>query len=94
MTDRDIELGSVPEEADGTERDQQHRGGQTKMPGLDATEDTSAVPGTDGECPGYEQRPTGDLEPFLDDSERLLGDLERLPTGIERRRGTPDDLSE
>ena len=53
MTDRDVELGSVPEEADGTERDQQHGGGQTKMPGLDAKEDTSVVPGTDGECPGH-----------------------------------------
>lgn len=53
MTDRDIELGSVPEEADGTERYQQHRGGQTKMPGLDAKEDTSVVPGNEGECPGH-----------------------------------------
>jgi hypothetical protein len=102
VTDRQIQLGSVPEEADCTERDQQHGGGQTKMSGVErGKEDPSVVPGENGERTGHQQHPAGALERSPEhpepnpeilpaNAERRLRSLERLASAMEH--GLPGDL--
>jgi hypothetical protein len=74
VTNRTAELGPVSEEAGRAQRDEQHRGGQTKMAGPDAKR-VSTIPDGDPDSVGQWrnrlQRPPGDCE-------RIPGDLEPL----------------
>ncbi len=82
MTDRDVDLGSVAEEAYGTQRHEYHGGGQTKLPDLDVEEDASPTPGGDGKWSDRLQRPPGDRSEGRHDSVSPRDDVE-APGGLE-----------
>src|SRR6266571_4649643 len=61
LTNRTAELGPVSEEAGGAQRDEQYRGGQTKMAGPDAKR-VSTDPGGDLDAGGCLQGSPGEID--------------------------------